>query len=257
MTRAASIVERNARVYRQTWRGSLFTSFLQPTLFMLAMGIGVGTLVDRGGTVLPGGVGFLAFLAPGLLAGACMQTASFESSWPILGKISWQRNYEAISATPVRAVDIVAGELAWMAVRLTMVAAAFVLVMTVFRVPRSPLALLAIPAAVVTGLAFSSVIMAYAATLKTGGNNFNVMFRFIITPLYLFSGIFFPISRLPRPLQTLAALTPLFHGVALTRGLALGTIESPAWMIHAGYLATMFVAGAAAAMRTFDRKLRV
>jgi lipooligosaccharide transport system permease protein len=257
MIRAVHIVERNARVYRQTWRGSLFNSFLQPTLFMLAMGIGVGTMVDKGGVALPGGVGYLAFLAPGLLAGACMQTASFESSWPIMGKITWQRNYEAILATPVRIRDLVVGELAWMATRLTMVATAFVLVVMAFRVPHSPLLPLAIPAAVVTGLAFASAIMAYAATLKTSGNNFNAMFRFIITPLYLFSGIFFPIARLPRPLQMLATFTPLFHGVALTRGLMLGTLDSPGWMIHTGYLGVMIAAGTATAVWTFDRKLRV
>ena len=129
--------------------------------------------------------------------------------------------------------------------------------MTAFGVPRSPLAVLAIPAAVLTGLAVAAPIMAYAATLKTGGNNFNVIFRFVITPLFLFSGVFFPISRLPRPLQMLAALTPLFHGVALTRGLTLGSLESPGWIIHVAYLGAMLAAGAAAALRTFNRRLHV
>jgi lipooligosaccharide transport system permease protein len=251
---ALRIVQRNALVYRRTWRGSLCTSFLQPTLFLLALGVGLGSLVDRGGTPLPGGVAFLAFLAPGLLAGTCMQTATFESSYPILGKMTWQRNYEAIAATPIRVVDIVAGELAWIAVRLAMGATAFAIVMTAFGVPRSPLAPLAVPAAVLTGLAFASPIMAYAATLKTSGN-FNMLVRFIITPLFLFSGVFFPIARLPKPLQALAAFTPLFHGVALTRGLTLGTLASPDWMIHVAYLVTMVAGGAAAAIRTFGRRL--
>jgi lipooligosaccharide transport system permease protein len=255
MTRAFRIVQRNALVYRHTWRGSILSSFLQPTLFMLSMGIGVGTLVDLGGAPIPGGVGFLAFLAPGLMAGASMQTASFEASWPILGRMTWQRNYDAISATPIRGVDIVLGELAWMAVRLATVATAYVLVMLIFRVQHSRLIVLAIPAAVLTGLAFASAVMAYTATLEPG-DTFNVMFRFVITPLFLFSGIFFPIARAPRPLQTLAALTPLFHGVALTRGLTLGTLESPAWIVHAAYLGVMLALGVAAATWTFNRKLR-
>src|SRR5207237_9467205 len=101
MIRAIHVVERNARVYRQTWRGSVCASFLQPTLFMLAMGVTLGKLVDQGGVALPGGAGYLAFLAPGLVAAACMLTATFESSWPTLGKMTWQRNYQAISATPI------------------------------------------------------------------------------------------------------------------------------------------------------------
>ena len=256
MTQAVRIVQRNALVYRRTWRGSLFTSFLQPSLFLLSMGVGVGALVDGGGARLPGDVSYLAFVAPGLLAAACMQTAAFESSWPVLGRMTWQRNYEAISATPVRVHDIVIGELLWLALRLTMVATAFGLVMLVLEVPRSRLAPLAIPAAVLTGLAFGAAIMAFAATLKTG-QNFNVLFRFVITPLFLFSGVFFPIARFPDPLQTVAALTPLFHGVALTRGLTLGTLPPGGAAVHAGYLAAMLAAGTVVATVTFRRRLRI
>ena len=101
MIGALRIVQRNALVYRRTWRGSLFTGFLQPALFLLSIGLGVGTMVDRGGTQLPGDVGYLAFLAPGLLASTAMQAASFESAWPVMGKMMWHRNYEAVLATPM------------------------------------------------------------------------------------------------------------------------------------------------------------
>src|SRR4051812_38973880 len=102
MTRVFRVVERNAVVYRRVWRGSVFSSFLQPTLFLLAMGVGLGPLIDGGRTPLPGNVPFLEFLAPGLLAAACMQTASFDASWPITARILWRHNYEAIVATPMR-----------------------------------------------------------------------------------------------------------------------------------------------------------
>jgi lipooligosaccharide transport system permease protein len=212
-------------------------------------------MVDRGGAALPGGVTFLQFLAPGLLAAACMQTASFESSFPITGKMTWQRNYEAISATPMRIVDLVLGELTWIAARLVTVATAFTIVITSFGVPRSTLVLLAIPCAVLTGLAFAAPIMAYAATLKVGGS-FNTVFRFGITPLFLFSGVFFPIERLPHGLQRVASLTPLFHGVELVRGLTLGTLAPGAWIVHVVYLAVVTAAGTLAALRTFRRRLR-
>jgi len=255
MIRAFRIVQRNGMVYRRTWRGSLFTGFLQPALFLLSIGLGVGTLVDRGGAQLPGEVGYLAFLAPGLLAGACMQTATFESSWPILAKLTWGHNYEAIASTPLGILDIVIGELAWVGVRLTMVATAYMVVMTAFAVPRSLLAILAVPAAALTGLAFSAAIMAYAATIRNNGTNFNAMFRFIITPLFLFSGTFFPVTRLPPMLQTIAVFTPLYHGVALTRGLTLGTIDSRSWIGHVVYLLAMCVVGVVTAIWTFTRKM--
>ena len=255
MTRALRVVQRNALVYRRVWRGSVFFSFLQPTLFLVAMGIGLGSLIDRGGVPLPGGVSFLQFLAPGLLAAACMQTASFESTFAITGKMTWRRNYEAITATPMRVVDLVVGELAWIAVRLTTVAVAFMVVITAFGAPRSLLGLLAIPAAVLTGVAFSAPLIAFAGWVKTGAD-FNVVFRFGITPLFLFSGVFFPISRLPEPLQVVAWYTPLFHGVELVRGLMLGGLESPAWLMHVGYLFVMTALGAVAAAWTFTRKLR-
>jgi lipooligosaccharide transport system permease protein len=251
---ALRMVQRNALVYRREWRGTLFFSFLQPTLFLLAMGIGLGALVDEGDPSILGGLDYIQFLAPGLLAAACMQTASFESSFPITGKMTWQRNYEAISATPMRVVDIVLGELAWIAVRVGTVAVTFTAIMSLFGVPRSPLVVLAIPAAMLTGLAFSAVILGYAASVKNS-KGFNFLFRFGITPLFLFSGVFFPISRLPLGLQTVAQFTPLFHGVELTRGLTLGTIDASAWILHTGYLAGMLTIGLSIARLAFRRRL--
>ena len=121
--------------------------------------------------------------------------------------------------------------------------------------PRSPIALLAIPAAVLTGLAFSAPVMAYAAVNRSGAG-FNGMFRFVITPLFLFSGVFFPTTRLPDALQQFAWFTPLFHGVELVRGLTLNTIQSPVWLIHVAYLLGMLAIGVAAAIAAFRRKLR-
>jgi lipooligosaccharide transport system permease protein len=251
---AFRMVQRNALVYSRVWRGSVFSSFLQPSLFLMSIGLGLGALVDRGGSPLPGGVSYLDFLAPGLLAAAAMQTASFESSYPLLAKITWHRNYEAICTTPMRIIDLVLGELAWFCARLTMVATAFSLVLFAFGVPRSPLALLAIPAAVLTGLAVAAPVMAYSATLGNS-SSFNVLFRFGITPLFLFSGVFFPITRLPEWLQRVAWATPLYHGVELVRGLMLDSLASPVWALHLIYLVCLLAAGIAVAMKTFRRRL--
>ena len=256
MTRALRIVQRNTVVYRRIWRGSLFSSFLQPTLYLMALGFGVGSLIDpRRAALVAGGASYLQFLAPGLLAAACMQVASFESAWPVIGKIVWRRNYFAMLATPLAIDDLIVGELLWIAVRLTTVGLAFMLVASAFGVMRiAPATLLAVLLAVVTGLAFSAPIVAYAATLKTG-NNFNIVFRLILTPLFMFSGVFFPVDRLPAPVRWIAEASPLYHGVQLVRGLTLGQLDPLVAVMHVFYLLGLFTAGVVAARYTFRRAL--
>jgi lipooligosaccharide transport system permease protein len=243
-------------VYRRIWRGSVFSSFLQPTLYLMALGFGVGSLIDpRRAATIAGGASYLQFLAPGLLAGACMQVASFESAWPVLGKIVWRRNYHAMLATPLAIDDLIVGELLWIGIRLITVGTAFVLVAAAFGVMRiAPATLLALLLAVVTGLAFSAPIIAYTATLKTG-INFNIVFRFIITPMFMFSGVFFPVDRLPAWVQWIAEASPLYHGVQLVRGLTLGQLDPSVAMTHLIYLLGLFSAGFLAARYTFRRTL--
>jgi lipooligosaccharide transport system permease protein len=256
MTRAQRIVQRNAVVYRRIWRGSVFSSFLQPTLYLMSLGLGVGSLIDpRRVASIAAGASYLQFLAPGLLAAACMQVASFESAWPVIGKIVWRRNYHAMLATPLAIDDLIVGELLWLAVRLTTVGTAFMLVASAFGAMRiAPATLLAVLLAVVTGLAFSAPIVAYAATLKTG-DNFNILFRLIITPLFMFSGVFFPVDRLPAPVQWIAEASPLYHGVQLVRGLTLGHLAPSVAIMHLVYLLGLFMAGFLAARYTFRRTL--
>ena len=256
MTRAVRIVQRNAVVYRHVWLGSLFSSFLQPTLYLMALGFGVGSLIDpRRAAAIAGGATYLQFLTPGLLAATCMQVASFESSWPVLGKIMWRRNYQAMLATPLAVNDLIVGELLWVAIRLTTVGTAFVLVAFAFGAMHITMAtLVALSLAVLTGLAFSAPIVAYAATLKSG-DDFNVLFRFIITPLFMFSGVFFPSDRLPAPLRWIAEVSPLYHGVQLVRGFALGQLDPRVAMMHLGFLLVLFTTGFLVARHTFRRKL--
>jgi lipooligosaccharide transport system permease protein len=237
------------------WRGTAFTTVLSPILFLTAMGIGLGTFVPS--LAAYGGVSYLAFLAPGLLAGQAMQTATIESSWPLLAGFRWLKTFEATIATPQQPRDIVLGHLYWLAVRLAMVSGVFLLVMLVFGAIATPLALLAWPAAILTGLAFGMVMAAFTATRKNE-SAFPLIFRFVVTPLFLFSGTFFPIAQLPDAIEPVAWLTPLFHGVELTRSLALAHDLDPLRLgIHAGVLVAMVVAGTVVAMRTFRTRLVV
>src|SRR3954468_4409524 len=240
--------------YRRTFRASIISSFLSPVLFLTAMGLGLGAYVSNSSAI--GGVPYLVFLAPGLLAATAMQSASFESMFPIMGGLVWSKVFFGMHATPLTPRDIALGNLLWIACRLTMISAVFTVVIVAFGAAQSPLIVLAIPAAILTGMAFAGPIAAFSATQKTP-DKFTAIFRFGITPLFLFSGTFFPISSLPAVLQAVAWLTPLFHGVALTRALSLGTVgdDPVANAIHVIYLTTLAAVGTVLAIRTIERRL--
>ncbi len=256
MTAVARILEHRALQYRRTFRASLFASFLSPVMFLAAMGIGLGGYVDTAGNPAFGGLTYLEFLAPGLLAATVMQSAAFEATFPVMGGLMWTRTFHGMYATPLSPLQIAIGSLAWIAVRIAMIAAVFTVVVVAFGAASSPLVVLAIPAAVLTGMAFAAPIAAFAATQRTI-NKFNSIFRFGITPLFLLSGTFFPIATLPAVIQPIAWLSPLWHGVSLSRALAYGTIVDEPLMAlaHVAVLVGLVVAGTLWAARTFEARL--
>jgi lipooligosaccharide transport system permease protein len=255
MTAALRVLEYNLMSYRRIWRGTLFSTFLSPILFLAALGIGLGSFVDRSGGEVLGAASYAAFLAPGLLAGQAMQTAGFESTYPIMGSIIWDRTYHGMLATPITVPSIVFGQLAWLAIRLTLVATVFFGVMVAFGLVGSPLGALSIPVTVLTGLAFGAPIMAYAATQKND-QGFSALFRFGLTPMFLFSGTFFPIEQLPSQLQIVAEVLPLHHGVALARHLVLGDeADRSNQLAHLIVLCAYVLVGTAVALYTFRRTL--
>lgn len=250
------VFEHRALQYRRTARGTLFASFVNPVLFLGAMGLGLGGYVDRSGSDVLGGGSYLAFLAPGLLAATVMQSAAFESSYRIMDGLRWNRVFQAMAATPIDASGVALGNLAWIAARLTMIAVAFTAIVVVFGAASSPLVVLAIPVAVLTGITFSAPIIAYAASRETP-EGFNAIFRFGIMPLFLLSGTFFPLAGLPAPLQAAAWISPLWHGNSLARALAGGTILADP-LLSAAHLAILLVAAAVGirlAVLSFQRYL--
>lgn len=240
--------------YRRTWQGSIYSSVLNPVLYLGAMGLGLGTLVDRHGTAGLGGVSYLAFLAPGLLAAAAMETAMGESTYPVYASVKWLKTYQAAISSPLQPTDLFYGHLLWTTLRLTMNSAIFLVVMAVFGAAGWPWVIVCLPAAVLTGLAFAAPIEAYAMTC-TKDTSFAMLFRFGLIPLFLFSGTFFPITQLPVYVRPLAYATPLWHGVALCRSLSLGTAQLGASIGHAGYLAALTALGIYAGNRTYRRRL--
>ena len=248
------IWQRNFLVYRRLWHRSIAFGFLQPVLFLTAMGIGVGALMSNQDLSAFGGVPYIDWLGPGLLSAMAMQTATFESTYPIMNKIMWGRNYEAMLSTPLTTRNIVLGELFWVAFRIGTLATVFLVVLFAFGIVRSPAAILAIPVAVLVGAAFSSCLVSFTATQRNDVG-FSALFRFVINPLFLFSGTFFPLSNLPDQVEWVAWLTPLFHGVQLIRGLVLDNLDWMAAPIHLAYLGVMLAIGVSLADRNLRRRM--
>ena len=241
--------------YRRTWRGSVVTSVISPVLFLAAMGVGLGSLINHGTGEIQG-IRYAAYLAPGLLAAAVMQTAQGEATWPVMGAIKWQRTYLGMLATPLTVTDVLLGHLAFMTLRCVMTAAAFTAVTALFGLVQSAGgALLAMLGGVLTGVAFAAPVTAYSAT-QSRETGFILLYRFGVVPMFLFSGTFFPISQLPAALEPIAWVTPLWHGVSLCRDLALGRGSVAALIGHAAYLVALAAAGVLWARRTFARRLQ-
>jgi lipooligosaccharide transport system permease protein len=253
--RSLRVLEHDLLVFRRGWFSYLLSGLSQPFLYLVAMGIGLGLYVNRNGS-LPGGVPYLDYIAPALLVTQAMMAGAFEAAWPIMGKITWDGTYEAALNTPLSARDLLLGDLMWIGFRATLLSVLFLLVIAVLGAAASPLVVLAVPVAVLTALAFAAPIMAFTAT-QSRDSGFNALFRFGITPLFLFSGTFFPIEKLPLFLQPLAWITPLYHGVAAARSLSLGQVEPVGLTVHISALVAVVVAGVVAGRITYRRRLVV
>jgi lipooligosaccharide transport system permease protein len=254
MNGAMKVLAHHLRLYGRVWKGSVFVSFVSPVLYLASIGVGLGSLVSRGPVHTIGGVSYTAFIAPGLLAATAMMTASSETTFPIMSRVYWMRTYDAMLASPLRVSDLVAGEVLWLSFRLAMVSVIFFLVMAAFQTLHSVQAILAVPVAILSGLAFGTPVMAWAAKQRTD-TPFALLFRFVVTPLFVLGGTFFPIDRLPVVAQAIAWLTPLAHGVALTRALTTGHTVLSAAVGDVAILAVYAGIGIAAALVTFRQEL--
>lgn len=237
-------------VYRRVWRGSVFGAFALPLLTMLGFGLGVGAYVEGG----VAGVSYLDYIVPGLIASTALQVAIGESTWPVLGNFEWNKYYSAQAATPLRVADILNGQLAFVLFRVLASSAVFLLVAAAFGALHSPWTLAVPPLMLLLGLAVAGPVVAYTSMIPSDGY-LSLLFRFAVIPMTLFAGVFFPVESLPGTLRWLAYVSPLWHGVDLSRAATLGV--APYWSIpgHLGYLALWAVAGWLLARWRFGRRL--
>jgi Nod factor-specific ABC transporter NodJ protein len=240
--------------YRRTWRGTVVISVANPLLFLLGIGAGLGHLVDRNTPTALGGVSYISFFAPGLLAAAAMQTGFLESAGRVAMAAGWNGSYRTAITTPLEPEEIMAGHMLFMAFRVLTSSASFVVVMAAFGVSRGWWAAATLPAALLTGMAFAAPTAAWAVGVRSP-SQLNTVFRFVIMPMYMFSGTFFAVAQLPDWIRPVAYALPLWHGVELCRSLSLGTETALGAAAHVGYLAALCVAGILVARVTYRRRL--
>jgi lipooligosaccharide transport system permease protein len=242
-------------VYKRTWKGSIVTSFASPLFYVLAMGVLLGGFIHAGPARLEGAPSYLAFVVPGLIAAQAMQTGVFETTYPVMGAIKWHQSFYAQLASPLEVRDLANAMLLFTLFRVGSTCGVFFLVMAPFGVFESwwgpPLAWLT---TMLVGMAFGTWTFAFSAHVRSEAS-FALIFRLGLIPLFLFSGSFFPISNLGGLGEAVARLTPLWHGVNLTRMLCLDTVDVPIALVNAAVLVGVTVSGWAVALRSLSRRL--
>ena len=246
-SRAVRVLERNGLVVRRTWR-VLLSGFFEPVFYLLGIGFGLGTLV---GDI--GDIPYSAFVAPGLMATAAMNGALYESTFNLFFKLRYAKTYDAILSTPLGPPDVAAGEVAWALIRGALYAGAFLVVMLLLGLILSPWAILALPGALLIGLAAAAVGTAVTTFMKKW-QDFDLV-SLVTMPLFLFSATFYPLDVYPPAIQPLIRLSPLYHGTEMLRAFSLGIFD---WSLagHIAFLLVMGLLGALVAARRLDGLLR-
>jgi lipooligosaccharide transport system permease protein len=239
--------------YKRNWRATVVSSVVQPVLFLLALGFGLGSQVTP--TAATDGLPYVVYLAPALLVVTAVQIASFESTYPVLSAFKWQQTYLAIAASPISPGQILAGQLTWIAIRLTGAGAIYLVVAAALGTLTGPGVLATLVISVLTGMSFAAPVVAYSATLETEGQQFASLFRFVVMPMTLFAGAFFPVEQLPPWLRPVAWLTPIWHGTEVGRDAAFGELSWWPALGHVVFLAAVTAAGVWFAVRNFRRRL--
>ncbi|MFZ0132465.1 MAG: ABC transporter permease [Desulfobacterales bacterium] len=244
--------ERNIVVYRRIWKVNFITPLLEPLFYILAFGLGFSGLV---GTVYYDGLAlsYTAFIAPALVATAVMWNAFFETTYGSFVRMYYQKTFDGMLATPLSLEEVIIAEIVWSATKAVAAAAIMLLVLGVLGYVRLPLGLLLIPMALLGGLAFGAVGMFFTGILPSI-DMFNLPIFLFVTPMFLFSGTFFPVSNLPAWAQPAALAFPLYHLTELARCFSLGAYETPP-VLSILYLLLFFLIFGVLALGAMRRRL--
>jgi lipooligosaccharide transport system permease protein len=222
---AFRVWQRHAKVYTKLYRSSLALNFVEPVLYLAALGLGLGAYVKE-----IKGVPYVNFIAPGIIASSSMFAATYECSYGTYVRMTYQKTFDAILATPVNVDDLIAGEMMWGATKSMLYGTIIMIVISAFGLVGSPFLALAIPLLFISGLIFAEISLIFVAIVP-GIDSFNYFYTLLMTPMFLFSGIFFPVDTLPPLVAKIAFFTPLFHLVNISRSFSLGVPLQSAWDI--------------------------
>lgn len=234
--RFVAVWRRNFLVWRKLAIPSILGNLADPLIFLFGLGYGLGSLLGN-----MGGTSYFAFLAGGFLASSSMFAASFEALYSAFSRMHVQKTWDAILNAPMSLVDVVAGEWVWAATKSLAAGICMLLVVSIFGFAASPLALAAIPAVALVGLAFAGLGLVINS-MATGYDFFSYYMTLALTPMMMLSGVFFPADQLPAAVQWAAQALPLWHGVALTRPLLLGEVPQGI-LLHVAVLLAYAVGG--------------
>jgi lipooligosaccharide transport system permease protein len=218
--RAFRVWQRHLKVYTKLYKSSFALNFVEPVLYLAALGIGLGAYIKE-----INGLPYVNFIAPGIIASSSMFAASYECTYGTFVRITFQKTFDAILATPVTIDDLIAGELMWGATKSVIYGTVIIIVISLFGLVASPLVLGIIPVLFISGLIFSEISLIFVSKVP-GIDSFNYFYTLLMTPMFLFSGIFFPIDTLPPLVGKIAFFTPLYHLVNICRAFALGKFSA-------------------------------
>ncbi len=250
-----SYTEHHLRLIRASFLSFIANSLGEPVLYLAAMGLGLGQLIDRHGVTV-GGVPYLAFVAPSILVQALAMTGMMEVNVEVANGFRGTSRYETAAATPLSGSQIAIGQLGGVCIRLLGHGYVFLLVMLLFGATNSGMSWMSPIVGTAAGLAFAAPIQAYAATIVDDRGQLGFVNRFVVTPMAFLAGTYFPLSALPPYLQWVGWISPMWHGSQLARAACFST-DDPVWLLAAhGFILVLFiVAGTLVAGRVYDRRL--
>jgi lipooligosaccharide transport system permease protein len=222
---AFRVWQRHLTVYTKLYKSSIALNFVEPVLYLAALGLGLGAFVKE-----INGVPYIKFIAPGIIASSSMFAAIYECTYGTYVRMTYQKTFDAILSTPVNIDDLVAGELMWGATKSLLYGTIIIIVISVFRLVDSPDIILAVPILFITGLIFAEISIIFTAIVP-GIDTFNYFYTLFMTPMFLFSGIFFPLDNLPTIVSKIAFFTPLYHLVNICRAFSSGLLAISIWDI--------------------------
>jgi lipooligosaccharide transport system permease protein len=223
LKKAFRVWQRNFTVYTKLYKSSIALNFVEPVLYLAALGFGLGAFVKE-----IDGMPYINYIAPGIIASSTMFATMYECTYGTYVRMTYQKTFDAILVTPVNIDDLIAGEIMWGATKSMFYGSIIIFVIYVFGLVDSPLIIFVIPLLYISGLIFAEISVIFTAVVP-GIDSFNYFFTLFMTPMFLFSGVFFPLDNLPPVVEKIAFFTPLYHLVNICRSFSQGMIAHVRW----------------------------